>query len=118
LREKRIVGHVSVGEPRGEGAVALWTDRSDNAKDEIAVLGRLFVHPDARSVALGERLTRTAMKWATEAGRRLVLDVMEKDQGAIRLYERLGWTEFGRITHEVPDSSVDVPARCYVAPPS
>jgi ribosomal protein S18 acetylase RimI-like enzyme len=110
-----VVGQVSVSEPRGEGAVTLWLEDTRGDEDDIAVLGRLFVLREARGNALGERLTRAAMEYAADIGRRLVLDVMEKDRAAIRLYERLGWERIGVTNHSV-EGAPDILAYCYVAP--
>ncbi|MCP2330747.1 GNAT family N-acetyltransferase [Actinoalloteichus caeruleus] len=109
-----VVGHVGVSRPAGEAAVAMWGEHAAAASDSVAVLGRLFVLSRARSHSLGERLTRAAMAHAVELGRRLVLDVMEKDRAAIALYERLGWRRIGSTTHALEESGV--PAYCYVSP--
>lgn len=110
-QDGRVVGQVCVTEPRDEGAVALWLEETLGDEEEVAVLGRLFVIREARGNTLGEKLTRTAMEYAEKIGRRLVLDVMEKDRAAMRLYERLGWKPIGSIIH-----TGQVPARAYVAP--
>lgn len=110
-QDGHVVGQVCVTEPRGEGATTLWLEETLGDEEEVAVLGRLFVTREARGNALGEKLTRTAMEYAEKIGRRLVLDVMEKDRAAMRLYERLGWEPIGSILH-----SGKVPARAYIAP--
>lgn len=112
----RIVGHVAVMRPRNEDAVTLWAGRSGDDEQHIAVLARLFVVRDARKQALGERLVRTAMHYALQRNRRLVLDVMAKDTAAIRLYERLGWLRTGEATHLYGDRQ-QIRAICYVAQP-
>uniref|UniRef100_A0AAU2A6F7 GNAT family N-acetyltransferase n=1 Tax=Streptomyces sp. NBC_00093 TaxID=2975649 RepID=A0AAU2A6F7_9ACTN len=112
----RIVGHVAVMRPRGEDAVTLWASQSGDDEQHIAVLARLFVVRDARKLALGERLVRTATHYALRHNRRLVLDVMTKDTAAIRLYERLGWLRTGEATHRYGDGQ-QIQAICYAAPP-
>lgn len=112
----RIVGHVALNEPGpGDAAAALWTDTPAGRSDRVAVLGRLFVLPDARGHALGERLVQAAASHGTEHGRRLVLDVMAKDTAAARLYERLGWTRIGMTRHDDGHGNA-VDALCYVGP--
>lgn len=81
----------------------------------MAVLARLFVRSQARGHAIGERLMRAATDYAERHGLRLVLDVMTKDQAAIRLYERLGWQPLGETTHAFGDGQ-EIPAVCYVSP--
>ena len=94
--EKDIAGHVLLTSPSHSlGAVAAWAEQGGEL-EKAAVLGRLFVDPDARGRGIGEILLRKTMEWATERGRQLVLDVIEKDAAAIRLYQRLGWVRFGK----------------------
>lgn len=107
----KVVGHALVSEPQAEEAVRLWEEKSDQP---VYVLARLFITPEARGYRLGGKLTETATQWAQERDHRLVLDVMEKDRAAIRLYEDLGWSYLGDIDHQV-DGRV-VPARAYAAP--
>lgn len=111
----RIVGHVAVMRPDGEDAVALWAEQSGDDEERIAVLARLFVVREARRLAVGERLVRTAMGYGLSHHRRLVLDVMTKDTAAIRLYERLGWLRTGEATHHYGEER-SIEAVCYVAP--
>lgn len=114
--DHHIVGHVAVSAPQvGDDAVSIWLDQSTDQRDALAVLGRLFVLRSARGHSLGERLVRSAMADATSRDLRLVLDVMRKDEAAIRLYERLGWRQIGTAAHIV-DGGQHVPAYCYVAP--
>ncbi|KUN07111.1 acetyltransferase [Streptomyces yokosukanensis] len=112
---RRIVGHVAVMRPCGEGAVSLWTEQSGDDEQCVGVLARLFVIKEARGRTLGERLVRTAMDYGLSHNRRLVLDVMVKDAAAIRLYERLGWLRTGRTAHHYGDGHY-ADALCYVTP--
>ncbi|MCX4881585.1 MULTISPECIES: GNAT family N-acetyltransferase [unclassified Streptomyces] len=112
--EQRIVGHVAVMRPHGEGAVSVWAEQSGD--DEcVGVLARLFVVRDARRHSVGEQLVRTAMDYGLGRSRRLVLDVMVKDAAAIRLYERLGWLSTGQVAHHYGDGQ-HIEAVCFVAP--
>ncbi|MFC9751984.1 GNAT family N-acetyltransferase [Streptomyces sp. NPDC056921] len=110
----RVVGHVALTEPTDEEAVALWADLNGGDAGRIGVLARLFVLPEMRGRAIGERLTRTVQAYASSAGLRLVLDVMTKDSAAIQLYERLGWRRIGRIDHKFGNGrKVDALAYTY-----
>jgi ribosomal protein S18 acetylase RimI-like enzyme len=111
----RIVGHVAVSESADDEVAALWHIATPAEQRPLATLARLFVLPTARRRAAGERLVQTATAYAHQHGLRLVLDVMVKDTAAIRLYQRLGWQEFGTVVHPVPGRR-GVDAACYVAP--
>lgn len=111
----KVVGHVAVTRSQGGGAVPIWRERSGEPEEHIAVLARLYVMRAARGHALGERLMRQAMAYARANGLRLVLDVVQKDASAIRLYERLGWEHIGEVTHPFGPGGRTV-AACYVWP--
>ncbi len=115
----QVVGHVALMDADGEDASRIWREQQDDDRDRLLALGRLFVTRDARGRSLGEALARTAMEAARGASHRLVLDVMVKDQAAIRLYERLGWRRIGEAIHHHGDG-LTTPAACYTwpAPPS
>lgn len=114
--DDEIVGHVAISSPQhGDAVAALWTKQSGVERDKLAVMGRLFVVSSARGYSLGERLVTAAQADAANRGLRAVLDVMVKDQAAIRLYERLGWQFIGTTEHEFGEGQT-TPAYCYVAP--
>lgn len=110
-----VLGHIAIMKAQGEKAVALWQKQSGEDEARIGVLARLFVLRSARKHAVGESLMRAAMKYAEGNSLRLVLDVMEKDTSAIRLYERLGWHFIGEATHRY-GADQQIPAKCYVWP--
>nr|WP_273482790.1 GNAT family N-acetyltransferase [Kribbella italica] len=112
----QIVGHVAISEPQpGDDAVRLWLEQSDDTVDKVAVVGRLFVTKAARRKAIGEKLARAVVTDPLVRGKRLVLDVMDKDQDAIRLYERLGLQKIGTATHTFGEGQT-ITAHCYVVP--
>ena len=111
----KVVGHVLITTPQdGDAAAKAWANKG-NPVERIAVLGRLFVLPEARRHSLGKQLVRATSAYADEQGLRLVLDVMEKDTAAIRLYERLGWRRIGMTLHD-SGRGEDIPAYCYISP--
>lgn len=110
------VGQVALIEPGpADDAAQLLRNRDNSPTMPIAVLGRLFIAPEARGYALGRRLTETALRYAQSINRQAVLDVMEKDKAAIALYESLGWIQLGAIEHQYGDDLI-APARAYVGP--
>jgi ribosomal protein S18 acetylase RimI-like enzyme len=111
-----IVGHVALSDPQpGDDAARLWMEQSDDKPEDIAVLGRLFVKRAARGKSIGLQLARAAVSDSATNGKTLVLDVMEKDQDAIRLYERLGLKRIGEATHHFGEGQ-SITAICYVVP--
>lgn len=69
-------------------------------ESRVGFLGRLFVGGEGRSKGIGRALVVEAMQWAESEGLILVLDVMEKDGRAAKLYERLGWRRIGEGWHD------------------
>ena len=116
LLKGKPVGHVALLRPStGDGAPQLMVEKSGVPVSRVAVLARLFVAPHARGRGLAWRLVATVEVVAREAGLSVVLDVMSKDVAAIKLYERRGWVELGRLGHQL-DRGPDVPAVAYRAP--
>ncbi|MGW0331260.1 GNAT family N-acetyltransferase [Streptomyces sp. NPDC003011] len=110
-----IVGHVCITWGRDEAAVDLFLEQSDRSRNEIAVMARLFVVPEARGHSVGVRLVQEATDYARRHGLALVGDVMKKDVAAIRLYERLGCRILGTTVHSY-GAGQEVPALCFAAP--
>lgn len=116
--ELQVVGHVSLTSPSPtDPAVALWY--AQKHPEPIAVLERLFVDPDARGQGLAEQLIKAVGQEAEKRGLRAVLFALVKDAGAMRLYERVGWREFGRSMYSYRDSAGEqreIEAVSYVGP--
>ena len=58
---------------------------------------------------------KAALQYATKHHLATVLDVMEKDDASIRLYERAGWRPIGEARHTF-GANQNVRALRYVAP--
>ncbi|GLY14157.1 hypothetical protein Kisp01_11730 [Kineosporia sp. NBRC 101677] len=115
-KDGQVVGHVMLSYPtEADAAATEWSRREGQPMDAIAVLGRLFISPEARGEALGARLTDSATEIARKLGRRAVLDVMAKDKAAIRTYEKLGWERIAEVEHTFGDGQ-STPAYAYVSP--
>ena len=64
----KVVGHVLITTPQdGDAAAKAWADE-DNPVESTAVLGRLFVLPEARGHSLGKQLVRATSAYADEQG--------------------------------------------------
>ncbi|KAF4549509.1 Hypothetical protein D9617_21g097300 [Elsinoe fawcettii] len=103
--DDRPVGHCIVSEISSQDqrlvkwAEYLWkiNDASyTNSKARFLSLGRVFIDPSVHGRGGGEKLVQQALEWTSGVlMRRLVLNVLIKDQAAIALYDRLGWTRYG-----------------------
>jgi RimJ/RimL family protein N-acetyltransferase len=79
------------------------------------------VHPDYRGQGLGSKLIKAALDWAWSSGvvRRVELEAITRNQGAIRLYERLGFNLEGvrcgayYLADENPATYVDAVVMAY-----
>lgn len=93
------------GTEAGMCAVLILPDR----EVETPLLVAMWLAPVARGSGLAEALVRAAEKWCVEHDlSRLLLDVVEDNLRAIRLYRRLGYLPTGRIEplHSDPTKNV------------
>lgn len=111
----RVAGHISLSlSGTGDAAPGLWSARAGVGPDATAVVGRLFVAPEARGLGIGRLLLDRAVGEARSRQLRPVLDVVASDTAAIALYERLGWELLAEVEQEWgPGRTVAV--RCYAA---
>lgn len=94
------IGQVTLTKPdSGDDAARLWVEETGGSPAALAIVVRLFVDPEHRSVGAGRLLMIAALDYASQIGRSVSLDVMAKDRAAIRLYERLGARRLGAVTH-------------------
>ena len=96
--EGHIIGHVVLAAVGPGHAADIWSDATGVPPAELASATRLFVAPDRRRTGLGAALLNTALLAAAERRLHPVLDVVETNREAIRLYERQGW----RRVHSEP----------------
>jgi ribosomal protein S18 acetylase RimI-like enzyme len=82
------------------GSVGVWDD--PETPEDAATLVAMYVAPRARGTGVGERLIRAVLEEAAERGRgRVVLEVTEGNDSAIRLYQRMGFV-FDGTRHPLP----------------
>ncbi|MGE5333530.1 MAG: GNAT family N-acetyltransferase [Nitrososphaerota archaeon] len=119
--EHRLIGHVALRSATGASAAsaAVWSGATGLPPDQIAVIARLLVAPDARGHGVGAALLDKA--WAEARSRRLwpVLDVIDHSRSAIALYERKGWRRVASVPAMWAQTSSGQPLlHYYIAPGS
>jgi hypothetical protein len=96
--------------------VALLTGVSTN---RLASVSRLFVSPAARGrgLGLGTSLLAAVSSWTSAHDLRLMLDVVDDEAPAIKLYERIGWRLVDRRQADwVTPRGEGLPVRIHLAP--
>jgi ribosomal protein S18 acetylase RimI-like enzyme len=79
-------------------ALGYWVRLSADVLARNAENRKVMVHPEARGLGLSRTLMRGLLDDATEAGvETVILDVRGNNHGALRLYESLGFEEYGRL---------------------
>ncbi|MCF3123604.1 GNAT family N-acetyltransferase [Streptomyces arenae] len=112
----RVVGHVGLFRPgAGDEAPVLWGERAGTGAGGAAVVGRLFVAPEARGHGIGALLMGRVVREARSRGLHPVLDVVSSDAAAAALYESLGWRLLAVVEQEWQPGQ-RVALRCYAAP--
>ncbi|KAK5628774.1 hypothetical protein RRF57_004489 [Xylaria bambusicola] len=109
-----VIGHVAMN--RGVETyvnVARWLETHPRA--EVAVLGRLFVHPERRGRGAATKLIRTVEEEARKRGPRLLILALVKDQAAIRLYRHLGWEHYATTVFRWGEGN-QMDAECFASP--
>lgn len=79
-------------------ALGYWVRLSADVLARNAEIRKVMVHPEARGLGLSRTLMLGLLDDATEAGvETVILDVRGNNHGALRLYESLGFEEYGRL---------------------
>ncbi|KAI0189991.1 acyl-CoA N-acyltransferase [Xylaria flabelliformis] len=112
-----IIGHVAMNKARETYVnVALWLEKHpQTTTTNIALLARLFVHPEARRRGAATMLIRAVEEAARGEEKRLLILALVKDQDAIRLYRRLGWQYYGTGVFRWSEGK-EMDAECFVSP--
>src|SRR5206468_5331882 len=112
-----VVGQVVLRRARdGQAPVALWCAATGREPGGCAVLARLFVVPSARGLGLGRGLVAVACGEAAGRGLHPVLDVVDANRAAVRMYERLGWTRLGTYEETFHGDGPAELLHCFAAP--
>ena len=102
LDDDRAIGHVALHPRSATEVMNVALSATGFGEDEVAMVARLLVAPDARRRGTGRALLERATGEAARLGRRALLDVVEEHRDAITLYERCGWTRVGRVEWSLP----------------
>jgi GNAT superfamily N-acetyltransferase len=111
-----LVGHVALNVAEGDPAQSVASERTGLPAERLAVVSRLYVWPDARHSGVASALLERAVAAAHAEGTRPVLDVLEKDAGAIAFYERSAWTRTAPIVFTSPRTGERMPAFVFAGP--
>ncbi|RDI85451.1 hypothetical protein Vi05172_g4830 [Venturia inaequalis] len=116
LHGDKVVGHVAIMSPDLSSLAAKMYAKTGGDVKKSASLGRLFVDAEVRGRGFGTSLVAVAQEWAKTEGIRLLLVVLEKDEVAKRMYERLGWDVLGKDVYD--DGEREHIAFAYASPVS
>lgn len=99
-----VVGHIAIitGAQGCRPAVRAWVDLPDSKGDieHTVVVARFFIRKHARNQGLGRKLVEHTCEWAQTNNMKIVMNVIDKDVGAMRLYEKLGFRRIGEGVYE------------------
>ena len=109
--ESSVVGHVALHSAADYASTRLASTYLGCALSSLGVIARLFVAPGHRGSGVGQALLARATASAVERGLQPVLDVATNLDGAIHLYESVGWHRVGEVTLSVWD---ELPISLYV----
>lgn len=98
-----LVGHVALHRRTSPQAMALASVATELPPERLAVVARLMVAPTARRAGVGRKLLQQATAEAVDRGLIPILDVVTAHLAAIRLYERCGWSNAGRVVAQFDD---------------
>jgi ribosomal protein S18 acetylase RimI-like enzyme len=90
LYDGSLAGHVELQDLSGLNSVVIESLQFHGPISSFAALVSLFVDPRVQGKGIGVRLVEEAVASARVQGKRLVLIVLDKDTGAIHMYERMG----------------------------
>ena len=111
----RIVGHVALHTGSSRGVLELAASELGVPATGCGVVARLLVASAARRSGLGRQLLDHAAAECRRRGMIPILDVVDRFDAAIALYERAGWTRLGSVDVHLPDGS-PLREHVYAAP--
>jgi GNAT superfamily N-acetyltransferase len=98
IEDNEVVGHVVLRPGTFGAVVELAMKRTGLPAAQLGVVARLLVSPKVRRLGIGRSLLEVAASHAIELGLRPILDVVDRHEAAVKLYESSGWTRAGEVT--------------------
>jgi ribosomal protein S18 acetylase RimI-like enzyme len=117
IKEEEVVGHLAISEPLPKDlAIMKWREQHPG-EVSVALVQRLYVLPAARKNGVAVSLLEAAVSHAHSVNLRLVLFVLLANEGAIRLYRRLGWEVYGNDIFRFGETQEqEMGAICFASP--
>lgn len=115
LDDRLVVGHVALHTAAFADGIDVAVAELGLERSDFGVVARLLVDPTVRRSGIGRRLLDRAVTECRRRGLVPILDVVDRFEPAIGLYERAGWRRLGSIELELPDGS-ELREHVYVAP--
>ena len=114
-RDGQVVGHVALHGQSTPEVLAMAGQALNRPVDQLGVVARLLVSPDARREEIGRTLLNAASSEAVGRGLWPILDVVTTFEAAVNLYESCGWVRVGQVTFRFHDGG-SVEEFVYVGP--
>jgi GNAT superfamily N-acetyltransferase len=112
----QLLGHLSLHATDESRVRAQWCEALAVGVEQLAVVSRFFVSPEARGRLIGGSLINRAERHAVGQGLRPVLDVAEHNRDAIAFYERRGWRRVGSTELSLSAEPWRLPLVLFVLP--
>lgn len=113
--DNTIAGHIELQDHTSFNQLCRESLAATADLSSFAAVATFYVDPKIRGMGIGARLFQEALAWSKEDGKRLALVVLEKDDAAIRMYERMGWVRDVNYFYE-SIHMIKYKAFLYVAP--
>ena len=106
---RRIAGGTGFGAWDGDelAGVIVFAQMPEKKHRHQGTIGAFYVRPAWRGKGLGDELMKTALEEAAKSVEHVTLTVTASNAGAIRLYERNGFTVVGRMIASIRVDGVD-----------
>ena len=112
------LGHVSLVEVGAHHFGPRWAEAVDRPVEDLAAVSVLVVDPEVRGRGLAGALLDACEGWARDHGRVPVLEVLDLQEAAARVYASRGWRPVGRARPDWLPPEVDHQVTLMVLDPA